>query len=281
MRRAGESIADVWLRNVFLIIVLVFMAAPIVLVVANSFNASSFNAWPPREWTTQWYEKLFSYAPFWHGAMHSLVIAITTTVMTLLVGVPAAFAIARWDFPGRTILRSLIHAPMVVPRVVIGFALFMFFISARLPLYGTWEGIALSHVMLSLPIAVTILSANFINIDPTLEEAARDLGANRVQAFTSAVLPQLRSGLFVAGTFAFITSFDEVETTLFLVSPSLNTLPIEMYHYLEFQQDPMIAAASTVLIVCTLFVVLAALLGGHVSEMRRSLSDGGDTAKAY
>jgi putative spermidine/putrescine transport system permease protein len=258
--RIGESRAARQARHVFLVAVLVFMAAPSVIVVINAFNASPFSIWPPTGLTLDWFHRGLGYAPFQRGLANALWIALATSLLVLAVGTPIAYAVSRILFRGKRLLRALVAGPLVVPRAAIGFALFVLFLVTRSGLHGTIQGMVLGHAILSLPFVVAILAANLGEIDPMLEEAARDLGATPLQAFRLAVLPQLRGGLLVAFLFAFITSFDEVETSLFLTRPVVNTLPVEMYFYLDQYQDPTIAAVSTLLILFSVLLMLFAIL---------------------
>lgn len=265
--RAGDSRSALVLLRLILGAVLVFMAAPILIVVVNSFNASPFNVWPPSGFTLEWYQKALTMPEFQRGFVNSIIAGILSTLIVLLVGTPLSYAIVRIVFRGKSLLRGVLLGPLVIPRIAIGFALFVLYIATGSGLYGTMFGVVLGHALLMLPFVVSVLVANLGEVDPIVEEAARDLGAGPVRAFVLVVLPQIRPGLIVSGLLAFITSFDEVETTIFLVKPVVNTLPIEMYLYLDQNQDPTLAALSTLLIALSMLLVL----GGLVFAKRGSL----------
>ena len=146
----------------------------------------------------------------------------------------------------------------IIP-ILVGLMMFVLYISTSLQFFGTTRGLVFAHTLLVLPFVITIFAANIGGIDPVLEEAAQDLGANPILAFVKVTLPQMRTGFVIAGLFAFITSFDEVEAALFLVRPATNTLPIEMFLYLEQRQTPALAALSSILIGLTLAIVIIAL----------------------
>jgi putative spermidine/putrescine transport system permease protein len=260
MARPGETRLGRLALNLFLVVVLAFMAAPIVIVVVNSFNTSAYNIWPPAGFTLNWYRRALSYAPFQRGFANSLWAAGFSTALVLAVGMPIAYALARFRFGGEKLLRAALFGPLVVPRVAVGFSLFVLFLATRSGLYGTMAGVVIGHAVLMLPFVVAILVANLGEVDPALEEAARDLGAGPIGAFCRVALPQMRPGLLVAGIFAFITSFDEVETTIFLTRPAVQTLPIEMYYYLDQFQDPTLAAISSMLIALSLLLVAVVAL---------------------
>ena len=239
--------------------VLIFTLAPLVIVVVNSFNTSAYSEWPPAGFSTRWYSTVLAYEPFQHGFEISVLVGLGATVFSLVIGSMAAFALVRYRIPGRSLIQTLYFSPLTVPRVAIGFALFSIFIATRSQLYGTLQGLILAHTLLVLPFVTTIFASNLGGINPVFEEAAQDLGAGRLRVFWSITLPQMRTGFVVAALFAFITSFDELETSIFLVRPQINTLPISMFFYLEQQQTPTLAALSTILIGLSVLIVLLAL----------------------
>lgn len=266
--RAGDSKAALLMLRIVLGAVLVFMAAPILIVVVNSFNSSPFNVWPPAGFTLDWYHKALTMPQFQRGFVNSVIAGILSTVVVLAVGTPLAYAIVRIAFRGKSLLRGVLLGPLVVPRIAIGFSLFVLYIASGSGLYGSMSGLVLGHALLMLPFVVSVLVANLGEVDPIVEEAARDLGAGPVEAFIRVVLPQIKPGLIVAGLLAFITSFDEVETTIFLVKPVVNTLPIEMYLYLDQNQDPTLAALSTLLIALSMLLVLVGLMFAKSGSLR-------------
>lgn len=267
-----------WSLNTLLVLVLAFMLAPILIVFVNSFNTSPFNAWPPQGFTLDWYRKVLANPSFQRGMLNSLLIGTVATVIVLALGTPLAYGLARMRIPGLAAFKSVLFSPLIVPRVAIGFAMFVLYVSlgslTGIRPYGTFWGVVLAHCVLMLPFVVAILAASFGEVDPIVEEAARDLGATPLQAYRLAVLPQIRGALLVSGIFAFITSFDEVETTLFIVRPAINTLPVEMYNYLEQYQDPAIAALSALLIGFTFLVVLAVPFFVRGGELFRMFASG-------
>ena len=266
--RAGDSKAAVLMLRMVLGAVLVFTAAPILIVEANSFNSSQFNVWPPAGFTLDWYHKALTMPQFQRGFVNSVIAGVLSTLVVLAVGTPLAYAIVRIKFRGKSLLQGVLLGPLVVPRIAMGFSLFVLYLASGSGLYGSMSGIVLGHALLMLPFVVSVLVANLGEVDPIVEEAARDLGAGAVEAFVRVVLPQIRPGLIVAGLLAFITSFDEVETTIFLVKPVVNTLPIEMYLYLDQYQDPTLAALSTLLIALSMLLVLVGLMFAKRGSLR-------------
>jgi putative spermidine/putrescine transport system permease protein len=143
----------------------------------------------------------------------------------------------------------------VLPKIVLGVALFMFFVRVRL--IDNYSSLLVTHVLVILPFVIAMVSASLANFDWTLQEAAMDLGAGPIRTFFRVILPQISLSLAIAGLFAFITSFDQVETTIFMVRTGSNTLPVEMFLYLQKWQDPTIAALSSLLILFAVLLVLA------------------------
>lgn len=264
-RRGFDSIGLA--LNLFLVAVGIFVLTPLVFVIVNSFNASSISVFPPTDFSLRWYGTVFGLEPFRKGMINSLIVAAGATFFSLVLGSLAARALTRYAFRGREFYRTLTLSPLVVPRIVLGFALFLLLI--RIGLNGTQFGMIVGHTLLGLPFVTIILTASMLAVDRETEEAAADLGANSIQTFLLITLPQMRVGLIVGGLFAFITSFDEVEVSLFLTRPPINTLPVEMFIYAEQYQDPTLAAVSTLLILFSAIFVVAAILILRTQEYRR------------
>jgi len=182
-------------------------------------------------------------------------VGLIATAASLLIGVPAALALARKKFVGREIVHSLLMSPLIVPGIVAGAAIFMFFIEVEiflndqmhveLPLTGSLFGLCLAHTLLALPWTVRLVTASLIGMDRRIEEAAMSLGATPWRAFWRVTLPVIRPGIVAGALFSFVISFVDLEKSIFLVGPGRTTLPIEMVNYLEWNIDPTIAAVAT------------------------------------
>lgn len=233
----------------FLVLLLFFIIAPIVIVIINSFNSVPYSIFPPRGFSLQWYRNLLELRELHRAFVNSLVIAGGATVLALLCGIPASLVLVRSRLPLLGSVKAFFLSPIVAPKVVLGVALLILFL--RMRIFATLGSIILAHAILTLPFVIAVISASLINVDRSLEEAGMDLGARPLQVFWLITLPQIRTGAVVATAFSFIISFDQLETTIFLVRPALHTLPIEMFIYMERWQDPTLAALSTVLIVLT------------------------------
>jgi putative spermidine/putrescine transport system permease protein len=234
----------------FLAAVMMFLIAPIAIVMVNSFNASQFSTFPPQEFSLRWYRRLFTIEHFWDATQLSLIIAMASTAAALMIGTLAAIALVRFEFRGKPLIWALLMSPAVVPKVAIGLSMFVTFLSVGL--YGSVLSLILVHVTVILPFAIMILSATLANVDRSLEEAAADLGAAPFRSFCKVTLPQMSSGFITTAVLTFVLSFDEVEATIFVAKQQ--TLPIEMFNYMERWQDPVVAALSTLLIGLSLLI---------------------------
>lgn len=256
-----------------LVLVMVFMLAPIVFVLVYAFSSVSYAVFPPPGFSTRWFVKLFEQESLLRAAVNSLIIAGAATAMSLIVGTLAALGLVRYRFFGREWLRAAFLAPLVVPRIAFGVAMLVYMIVLRR--FGGLDSLILAHVMVTLPFAISVLTATLVAADRSLEEAAMDLGATPLLTFWKVTLPQIRTGLAVSGFFCFIISWDQVETSLFLVKTDNKTLPVEMFYYLQRQQDPVIAALSTFLIAVAVIVAVVAVLTINPRDLQRLLAAGG------
>jgi putative spermidine/putrescine transport system permease protein len=252
---------------VFLVVGLAFMVLPIAIVVVESFNSSSFGAWPPPGFSTRWYANLFRNGGFGGPAVRSTELAVAATACSLVLGTLAALAIARFRFPGRRAVQGFVAAPLIVPKVAIGIAAFILFL--KLGFYGSFGSLVLAHAVITLPFVITLAVAGFARVDRVVEEAAADLGAVPRQVLLRATLPQMRGTLIAAAVFSFIISFDELDASIFLVGQHANTLPTAMFIYMEKYQDPTLAALSTLLIGASLAAAAAvAFLIARIGGLR-------------
>lgn len=235
-----------WALTAFTALAGLFILAPLAVIILNSFSSVAYNMFPPPGYSTRWYANLAAQSDFYAAALRSVVLGLLATGLALILGTLTAYALTRTRLPGAGAVRAFVLAPIVIPKIVLGVALFMFFV--RLGVADHYSSLLITHTLVTFPFVVAVLSAAFANFDWSLEEAARDLGAGALTTFFRVLLPEIRTSVIVSAIFAFVISFDQVETTLFLVRPGQETLPIEMFLYLQKWQDPTIAALSVVLI---------------------------------
>lgn len=231
-----------------------FLLAPVLLVVPISFSADATMSWPPSGWSLRWYRAMFLQPELGTALRNSLVLALVVTGGALLLATPAALAISRGAFAGREAVLSLLTAPLLLPTIVIGLALLIIFVSHGL--VGTWPGLIMAHLLVTLPYALRVLVTALGGLPAGIEDAAATLGAPPLQVFRLVTLPLMLPGAIAAAAIVFLVSFDEVVITLFIVGPQLSTLPVALYHYVEARTDPLVAAVSVLMVAFTLAIVL-------------------------
>ena len=239
-----------WGRGVLVVasvLILAFLAVPAFFMVPVSFTTGGFIDWPPQGFSLRWY-RAYLESPQWMAAtLRSLGVGVVSATLAMLIGVPAAFALARRDFAGKTGALALILSPLVIPRMIIAVALF--YLYARIGLVGTSLGLVLGHAVLAIPFVVVTVMAVLKNYDERLDQAAWSLGANRTRTLYHVTFPLIRGGLVAAFLFAFVTSFDELTIALFVTGGLTTTLPKQMWDDALLKVSPTLAAVSTVLIV--------------------------------
>jgi putative spermidine/putrescine transport system permease protein len=246
-----------------------FILLPLVIVIAYSFSSVSYGIFPPPGLSLRWYGTLLSLASFRAAFGRSVTIAVVATALALISGFFGALVLVRARFLGKELLRGFLLSPIVMPKIILGVGWFIFF--ARLGMQGGVVPITLAHTIVVLPFIINILAANLMGLDISLEEAAQDLGAGMPTVLWRIVLPQIKSGLIFSSLLAFVVSFDQVESSIFLTRGENNTLPIEMFLYMEKWQDPTIAALSAVLILFAAILVTAGFLVARGTDVRRML----------
>ncbi len=234
--------------------VYLFLLGPVVVVIFISFSADSFIVFPPSGYSLRWYERLLGHEALMRGLRLSLLLALAVTAISLLVGVPAALALARGSGAAVKALRTFFLAPLLLPTLVLGLALLMALQPLRLT--ATLPGLALGHLVVTVPFVIRLMTTTFTTLPGEVEAAAASLGATPWRVFRRVTLPLALPGLGAAGCLAFLLSFDETVISLFLSGPRASTLPVEMVRYVEGRTDPLVAALSVVLIAGTLAVVL-------------------------
>jgi putative spermidine/putrescine transport system permease protein len=241
-------------------VILLFLALPIVVIMVTSFGNDAFGSFPPHSWSGRWYTAVFEPGSRWPAAITlSVLVALITTVLSLVLGLAAASGLSRSDLPLRSAVYGLVLAPLVIPQIVIALGLFLLFEPASM--LGSPIAIALGHTVLTVPIAVMILVATLHGIDDRLEDAAASMGAGRVVIVRRIILPLAAPGAMAAGIFSFITSFDEFFVAEFLSSANTQTLPVQIFNALEFDVDPTVTAISALVILLAIFALVLVAIG--------------------
>ncbi|MDN4016410.1 ABC transporter permease [Zwartia panacis] len=257
--RHGIPFSTLILRGV-VFLVYAIMLCPLIFVVWLSFFKDAILYFPPSGYTLAWYANAWQNQAFVNGFIFSLQVALVSAFFGVGLGVIAALGIIRYKFTGSKYTNTLLLSPLLMPGIVTGIAVYLFYLRAEnffdRDLVGTLTGLVLAHICLTIPWTVRLVSASMHGLDPSIEEAARNLGANGRTAFLRVTLPMLRPAIVAAALFSFIVSFENLEVSLSLVGPGKTTLPIAILQYLEFNLDPTIAAVSTVQIVLLGIIML-------------------------
>ena len=248
--------------------VLVFLLAPVAIILIVSFSGADYLRFPPPFLSLRWYERFLG-APGWRQAIGvSIQVATLTMVFATALGLPAALALVRGRFRGKGAIYAFLLSPMIVPTIITAVGLYFFFV--RIKATGSVLAIALGHTVLALPVVVIIVAATLQGFDVRFEQAALSLGAGRLTAFRRITLPLILPGVLSAALFAFLTSFDELLIPLFLAGVEVQTLTVRVWNSLLLEVDPTIAAVSSFLIGVT-----AAVLGASAVLRRRGEAGAG------
>lgn len=235
-----------------------FLLFPVVFIVLLSFGSSQWLQFPPPSWTLKWYQALFA-DPRWLMSMAtSIKVGIVVTVLSVALGLPAAFALVRGRFPGRTVLHAFFISPMIVPVIILAIALYMLVLKSGLT--GTILAFVIAHLILAIPFSIICIVNSLESFDESIEKAAIICGATKLQAIRRVTLPSIRLGILSGALFSFLISWDEVVLSIFMASPGLQTLPVKIWTTLRQDLTPVVAAVSAVLILLTLVVMTVAEL---------------------
>lgn len=239
------------------IAVFAFLYIPILLLVVYSFNDSKLNLY----WagfTTKWYGLLLGNEVLLRAFKNSLIVACATTALSVFIGTTAAWLLYRYRFPAQQALGLLIFIPMVMPEVLMGVSLLVLFVALGIPLgYAT---LIIAHTTFCFPFVLVGVQARLQGLDPSLEEAAMDLGATPLQAFWLVIVPYLMPAIVAGALMAFTLSFDEYIVTVFTSGSDSQTLPLKVYGMVRVGLNPQLNALSTLFIGVTAVLVVASQL---------------------
>lgn len=235
------------------VLVFVFLYLPILVLVAYSFNSSKLNiAWGG--FTFRWYQELFNHTPLIRALKNSLGIAAAATAASVMIGTGGAWLMHRYRYRFSRALQALICVPMVMPEIVMGISLLVFF--SVVGIDAGYLTVILAHTTFCFPFVMVAVQARLQGLDPSLEEAALDLGATPARAFWLVILPCLRPAVISGALMAFTLSMDELIITVFTAGPGSRTLPMQVYGMAKIGLNPMINALSAIFVVTTISFVL-------------------------
>jgi spermidine/putrescine transport system permease protein len=260
------SRSGAWILRAFFAFVVVFLYAPMVILLIFSFNDASLPTFPLSGFTLHWYGEFLTNSELKSSLKTSAIVAALSSVGAVLLGILSAIALVRHRFRGTGPVSALLLSPLVIPYVVFGLALLLLFHTAGVQ--RSIHTVVIGHIVITLPYTILVLMPRLQQIDVSLEEAAYDLGASRFRAFRSITFPLLLPAVVSAYLIAFTTSFDEYAVASFVVGTQ-QTFPIYLYSALRFPNNlPQVIAVAVVVISVSLLVVVGAEIGRRVAERR-------------
>ncbi len=238
-------------------IVIALLWIPIGIVTLMSFAADRALAFPPDELTLQWYGEFIQNDAAIGAVVTSLQVSAIATVLTVILSTILAYAIAKYDFPGKNALQLIVTLPIIVPLVVVGVALVLFFGTINIGT-GFWS-VVIAHVIRTIPFAALIIIPTMFRFDESLEEAAKDLGADEIDAFLNVRLPNILPGVVAGGLLAFTISFNEFVYTYFVRDTGTETLPIYLWNQIRFEASPEVNVISVVFLLVAIGMIMLAI----------------------
>ena len=265
------SRSGAWLLRGFFALIVVFLYAPIVILLIFSFNNSNIPAFPLSGFTLHWYHQFLANSDLRGALETSAIVAALSSVGAVLLGILASIALVRRRFRAKGPVSALLLSPLVIPYVVFGISLLLLFHQLGIP--RSILTVVIGHIVISLPYTILVIMPRLQQIDVSLEEAAYDLGASHLRTFRSITLPLILPAVISAYLIAFTTSFDEYAVASFVVG-TRQTFPIYLYSAVRFPNNlPQVIAVAVVVITVSLLVVVAAEVGRRVAERRLGALD--------
>lgn len=257
-----------WPIMVVASIVGTLLIAPTLVVIPLSFTDRRSFAFPNQGWSLRWYERFFTDRDWLEALGTSVTLALLTGVVATVVGTLAAYALNRSPIPGAGAARGLLMLPIAIPGIVAAVAIFGIYLGWGLS--GTLLGLMLAHTVLAVPFVIIPVNTAMQGLDPTLDRAAAVLGAAPLSRFRQIQLPLLAPAIATGFVFAFVTSLDEVVVSYFLQSPTVRTLPVQMYSSVTVETDPAIAVAATLVLLISTTIILAPRIVSIIRSRRHS-----------
>jgi putative spermidine/putrescine transport system permease protein len=238
---------------IFSMAVFLFLVIPLIIILVTAFGEDRTIRFPIRGFTLDWFKAVFRSRSFMSSLNLSFRLAIYSTLLALLIGIPASYALSRTVFKVNRFLRSFFLSPTFIPGIVAGYALFrLIVIKLNMPVF---MGLILGHFLVVLPYIIRVVGASLEQFDYSIEEVACSLGCHRAEAFFKVVLPNISSGIVAAFMLAFINSFNNVPVSMFLSGPGVSTLPTTLMSYIEYSYDPSVSAISVLLMGVTMVLI--------------------------
>lgn len=247
-------------------VILFALILPILIVIPISFSSLGYFKFPLEGTSMRWYENFFSSSDWITGFGRSLLIAVISALVATIIGTLAALAINKLEFPGKKAFIGLMVAPMIIPVIIVGIALYHTF--GPLGITDSYLGVIMGHSLIGIPMVFITMLGALGKVDSNLELAAMSMGSKPLGVFFKVILPTVKGGIISSSIFAFTTSLDEVVITVFLSGPSTRTLPVVMWENMRSSMDPTICAAATLLILLTLGIFFSKEIGSIFRERK-------------
>lgn len=253
-----------WLRNLYLALVMIFLFLPIAILVIFSFNASEMNI-IFTGFTTEWYGRLLENANLLDAFKNTILIAVISTTVSTVLGAISAVGMKKYNFPTEQVVNKLIYIPIVIPEIVLGISLLCVFTLAGVEL-GFWS-VLLAHITFSVPFVITSVRSTLYSLPKNVEEAAEDLGAGKWKTFWYVTLPLIKPGIVSGAILAFTLSLDDVVISYFTAGPGTNTLPLYIYSIIKTGITPDVNALTTLML---LFTIVALVVSSKIQTKRQA-----------
>lgn len=243
-----------WGFRILVLLILFFILFPLVMIAVTAFGEKTIIQFPITGFSLQWFTKAFGSASLMGALRFSFVLAILSSVVALVIGFPASYALTRKATQANEWLLSFFLSPSLIPGIVLGFALYRMLI---LNLHvNVAVALVIGHVLIVLPYTIRILAAGLRDLDPSMMEAAVSLGAPTLKSVFQIMIPNMRGPILAAVMMSFINSFNNLPVSLFLKGPGVETLPYSLLNYMEYNFDPTISAISLLLMGVSLILMV-------------------------
>lgn len=273
MENPSQKPSRITPSGLYLGIVLIFMYLPLVVVILYSFNVSKSDI----QWlgfTLDWYKKMVNSSVLMDALKNSLILAVCACSLSAVIGTIGAVGLARWSFRSKGLLENLALLPIMIPEIILGMVFLAFFSFLRLP-FGMFT-LIIGHTSFCIPYIFLVVKGRLVGLDPSISEAARDLGAGETRMFFDITLPLIAPAVLSGTLLAFAMSLDDVVISFFVTGAQTNTLPIKIYSQIKFGVTPEINALCTVILIITftlIFVSNKIAAKGTVSETNTHKSE--------
>lgn len=237
------------------ILTLIFLYLPIIMLIVLSFNETKAYIW--KDFSLRWYKELFFASPkLWSSFLRSIIVAIASSVIAVLIATLGAIGMKWYNYKAKAYVRLLAYIPLILPDIIIGVSLLIFFnINRTIPL--GLSTIFIAHTTFNIPFSLFIIMSRLDEFDYSIIEASRDLGATEFQTLIKVIIPSMMPGIISAFLMSLTLSLDDYVITSFVTGPGSDTLPIQIYSMLKYGISPTINALSTILIIGTLVLALS------------------------